>query len=498
VTNDAGGVPNSAAVSDALARRVRQLAHGKTLTIAEFTEPGVIRWEVRRGEDGIARAWCWPATPWERLRYWPATVWEWLCREGSLSAEAVRAAMNPEGDALAICTAPGHANAVQALTVAGVAPAGTSLAGAGGSLIADAELVGVLTDVLRRDPLTMWYELLVQRRVGGGYLGNWTVPLFPRGAQRGDKEQLTVRCERSGVAGMVFAVVARDQMRAYRLVSKQSAVIAPGTYEVTGELVRPGKVRFTGLPVRLRDDPRDWDEIARTVPDRLVRPQPAHLIMAIESSGAASDVRERIGRAEQLVRCVAGEPDSQARFSLLCYGPHAVHRTDPDVPVSGLVWGDGPAGVLDMLRWLAEREPAPMGYPSAAQIECMLAEVIARLGTPGGGEGRPVLVTIGARPAFPDRVNPSRVIPCRKHSWRAEVLRLQRYPGIAFGAVRDRGPGDGYDDTGGPDDEVWQHLGASAFTWLDAVDVPGFAAALGLLPPPGPPMPLPFDATEGA
>ena len=183
-------------------------------------------------------------------------------------------------------------------------------------------------------------------------------------------------------------------------------MIPPGTYELTAELVRPGKVRFTGLPVPLRDDPRDWGEIVRSVPDRLERPQPAHLIIAIESSGAAPIVRERIGRAEQLVRCVYGHPDNQARFSLLCYGPHAVHRSDPDVAVTCLAWGEGAGSTLDILRGLAEREPAPMGYPSAAQIECMLAEVIARLGTPGGGEDRPVLVTIGARTAFPRLVNP--------------------------------------------------------------------------------------------
>ena len=147
--------------------------------------------------------WYWPATPWERLRYWPATVWEWLCREGSLSAEAVRAAMNPEGDALAICTAPGHATAVQALTVAGVARR-TSLAGAGGSLIADAELVGVLTDVLRRDPLTMWYELLVQRRVGGGYLGNWTVPLFYRAAPSAATRNSS-RCDASAAVWLAWS-----------------------------------------------------------------------------------------------------------------------------------------------------------------------------------------------------------------------------------------------------------------------------------------------------
>ena len=484
MTNDAGAVSGAAAVSDALARRIRRLDRGETLTIAEFAGPGIILWEVTRADNGIARPWYWDATPWERLS-----------RDGTPSAEAILAAANPRGEALAICTAPADTTAVRAVTTAGPA-----LAGPGGSLIAEVDLGEVLTDVLRRDPLTVWYELLVQRRADDGYLENSTIRLFYRGAQRGDKEQLAVRCERSDVTGTVFAVLARDQMLAYRLVSQQSAVIPPGTYELTAELVRPGKVRFTGLPVPLRDDPRDWAEIVRSVPDRLERPQPAHLIIAIESSGAAPIVRERIGRAEQLVRCVYGHPDNQARFSLLCYGPHAVHRSDPDVAVTCLAWGEGGGSTLDILRGLAEREPAPMGYPSAAQIECMLAEVIARLGTPGGGEDRPVLVTIGARTAFPRLVNPSRIIPCQRNDWRDGVLWLQRYPGIRFGAIRDRIGDDGFHRTrgSGDDDEVWRALGAAAFAWLDAVDVPRFAEALDLQPPPGPPMPLPLDATGDA
>jgi hypothetical protein len=489
VTNDAGGVPGGPGtgtgiveVSAALARRVRQLAHGETLTIAELTESGVIRWEVRRGEDGIARPWFWPATPWELL-----------CRDGSLSADAVREAASLEGGALAICTAPGHRSAEQALTMTGLWPAGTDR-----SVIAGAGLSEVLADVLRCDPITLWYELVVLRRTGDGYLETRTIPLFPRSAQRGDTEQVAVRCESSDSAGTVFAVVARDQELAYRMVSRQSAVIPTGTYELTAELLWPGNVRFTGLPVDLRDDPRDWLEIIGAIPSRLERAQPAHLIVAIESSGAAPDVHDRIGRAEQLVRFVARQPDNQVIFSLLCYGPHAVHRTDPEVPVTTLAWGDSATGVLDMLGRLAAREPAPMGYPAAAQIECLLAEVTARLGTPGGGEFRPVLVTIGARPAFPDRVNSARIIPCRRHDWRAEVLRLQRYQGITFGAMRDRGPGDGYEHAGGPGDEVWQHLGSTAFAWLDAVEMPRFAATLGLVPPPAPPMPLPFDAAGGA
>lgn len=413
----------------------------------------------------------------------------------------MRAIVSANGDALTICTAPGHPIAVRAVTMVDTAN-GTAAAGMGGSLVVGLDLGEALADVLRHDPLTLSYELLVQRRAADGYLDNLTIMLFPRGARRGDREDIALLCERSDAGGTVFAVVARDDLLAYQLVSKQSAAFPPGTYGVTAELVQPGRVRFTGLPVDLHDDPRDWAEIARSVPSQLTHAAPAHLIVAIESSGEEPDVRERIGRAEQLIRCVSPHPDIQVRFSLLSYGPHAVHRTDPDVPVTSLAWGEDAAGILESLQWLSERIPAPAGYPAAAQIECMLAEVVTRLGTPGGGEDRPVLVTIGARPAFPSQVNSSRIIPCRKHDWRAELLRLQRYQGIAFGAIRDRSPGGGHNGgqsaPGAPDNEVWMHLGATVFTWLDTVDVPGFAAALGLASSSPPSMPLPFEATGGS
>ncbi len=478
VTNDASDGPGIAAsISALLARRVRQLVNHDTLTIAELAEAGVIRWEVRRGADGIARLWYQDPVPWDELY-----------RDGSLSVEAVRAAAEAGSDALALCTAPAHPAAELALTVTGSSDQ---------RIAARVDVRDLLASVLRNDPITMWYELLVQRQLGDGYLDTATVPLFPPGARRGDEEQLSVRCEPSDATGTVFTVVARDQMLDYQLISKQSAAIPPGTYDLTVRLLRPGKVRFAGLPADLRDDERDWDEIARTVPDRRELPPPAHLIVAIEASGAEEDVRERFGRAEQLVRYVAHQPDNQVHFSLLCYGPHAVHRSDPDVPVRGLAWADAATGVLDAIRELAAREPAPLGYPAAAQIECLLAWIAARLGPPSGS--RPVLVTIGARPAFPDRVNFDQVIPCRKHSWRTELRELRLYPGITFGAIRDRDAGDGrgHRHDRGPEDEVWDHLGAAAFAWLDAVDVPGFATKLGLVTPARPPMPLPYEIAGG-
>ena len=41
----------------------------------------------------------------------------------------------------------------------------------------------LLASVLRNDPITMWYELLVQRQLGDGYLDTATVPAVPARSQ---------------------------------------------------------------------------------------------------------------------------------------------------------------------------------------------------------------------------------------------------------------------------------------------------------------------------
>lgn len=438
MTDDAPGVP----VAETLARRLRQLSHGETLTIAESGDAGIRHWEIRRGTDGIARPWFWPVTPSE----------------------------------------PG----------AGPRPRGIEIDGIDGWLPTDASLDDLLRDVLRYDPLTLWYELAVKHRTEDDFLDDATIPLFPRGARSGDKEQFPIRCEPADAGGTAFAVLGRDQMLSYQVISIQSAVLPPGSYDLTAELVRPGRVRFTGLPASLHPEPRALKEILRDAPDRLPRPRPAHLAIAIEFSGDPQAVRERIGRARQLVRSVSGQPHSPVTYSLLHYGPHAVHRSEREVPVAFLCGEAAAADALDALRWLADQPPPAIGYPEAAQVECMLAAVAKRLGGPVAGQPRNALVTIGARPAFPRRINLSRVIPCRSGDWRAEMFRLQRHPGITFGAIRDRGA------AAGPEDEVWQHLGATAFAWLDTVDVPAFAADLGLLAPAGPPVPVPLDQGDGA
>ena len=134
-----------------------------------------------------------------------------------------------------------------------------------------------------------------------------------------------------------------------------------------------------------------------------------------------------------------------------------------------LTWAQSGAEALEQL-WRLEGHPADVGYPRAAQIECVLTEIAERL---TGQEGRPVLVTVGSRPPFPPRVDPlTEIIPCpNRNDWRRALYLLMDHPGIAFGAISDRDPDGG----------VWTSLGTDAFAPVSAFDTRRFAAKLGLL-----------------
>jgi hypothetical protein len=240
----------------------------------------------------------------------------------------------------------------------------------------------------------------------------------------------------------------------------------------------------------LDDDARSWPDIVTAIPPRLDPLGATHLIVAIEVSGDVERVLQRVDHAGQLIRQAAEGPASVLRVSLLCYGPHAVHRDDPDVPVRVLAWADTVEIALARLTYLSEQGPVPpLGYSRAARIECVLTEIALRL--EGDAVGRPVVVTIGARPAFPGKVDRyTEIIPCpQKNDWRHAMRWLReefKGQGIAFGAIRDHGQAD----------EVWSQLGRQTLASLRKVDMHGFATDLGLLRSAAQQLPLPLLASE--
>lgn len=352
-------------------------------------------------------------------------------------------------------------------------------------------------------PSSVWYELVLLRRTGSGRLEFTAQQLFLPEARRDDTRMFTVRCEPSDENGTVFAVAARNAELDFQLLSMKSARIQPGTYTVTATLTRPGSVRFTGLPAKVRDDPRSWLDILAVVPERLDVAGPAHLIVAVEVCGTADDLRDRADRARQLVREAAAGADSPMRFSLLSYGAHTHDRRVPDEPVTPLVWAAADPDVVDQrLERLGARVPARSGHARAAAVECLMADVAVRLHPrEEAAAGRPVLVMIGKRPASPHRIDQvSRIFPCPlRNDWRADLRALsEAHAGMAFGAIRDGADDD--DDVLGddPTDEVWRMLGSDAYARADVFNPREFTIELGLRSPSQQYLPFPLLVPEGA
>jgi hypothetical protein len=339
--------------------------------------------------------------------------------------------------------------------------------------------------------LSEWYNLAGVRRSPSGSLRLDLVPLFSPGATRGSRVTFTARCAPSDERGTFFAIVAEaatgSKPQAAQLRSLQSAKVPPGIYRVTAELLPgPDHVRFHGLPETPRNEVRRWPEVAASVPRSLPPGTgPIHLIAAIEISGPGDLVAQRIGRVRQLVEYVADEAREFVCYSIISYGPHSinVHNLDyPEVAATTLAWAETADDALSVLARLSRNGAAPIGYPVAAQLECVLTDLERQL---TGQEGRPVLVTAGARPAHPSRVDPvSEIIPCRwRNDWRGPMDRMRaRYPGIAFGAIH---------DTDWPDD-LWRVLSTS--TAPEEFSAAGYAHALGLTESPGQVIPVPMFA----
>jgi hypothetical protein len=328
-----------------------------------------------------------------------------------------------------------------------------------------------------RPPLQLaeWYHVLGLSRSPSGGLHLGLLPLFAPGDNPGKRVTFTARCAPTDEYGTVFAVIAElpdGTSRQRKLRSVQSARIPPGSYEVTAELLYPfpGHVRFHGLPTMPRNDGRRWSAIMAAVPERLGDGAgPAHLVAAIEVSGSAEEVSDRIDAVRRLFSYVAAQSESPVSYSVITYGPHAINRLSPEVPMTTPAWTVTSDVAIDVLDRLSRLPAAPVGYHGAAQIECVLAELDGRL---TGAEGRPVVVTVGVRPAHPRATSASALIPCvYRNDWRLSIERLLRqHAGIAFGAIH---------DTGWPD-EMWRFLGNDAGIALADFTAAEFARSLGL------------------
>lgn len=468
--------PDDDLLRKALAKAVAGLTGSGRLDVVEVAADGVTSFKIIRDDHGVPRGRRWH-TPWIDLAQEHGAQERGPQEHGAL----LRAAdIDPDGDAVLVLSSPGGSRAEQAFewlrSARPDAPA----------LRADDSVATVLTEVLRADPLTRSYDLVVLRPRTDGSLELATVPLFPVQARPGATTTLTLHCERGGPHGTAFAVVTW-QGHEPLLLSVESAALPPGSYEVTAELRRPGRVRFSGLPP-LSADPRGWAALISEVPPRLpLRSSGAgHLICAIEVCGVEEKVAERVGRARQVVSTLSNRPG--LAVSVVAYGAHSFDRSVKDQRVEVRAWRVDVATAQGVLDELEDRGPITAGYPyhpHAAQLEDMLATVDRRL---AADPASPVaLLTIGDRPPHPPRIDSSRVLPCpHRHDWRATVTRLEQTWNVVFGAVVDH-------QAGGPLPRVWQRLGSAALANFDALDIRELTSGLGLTSDP---VPVPFPLID--
>ena len=185
----------------------------------------------------------------------------------------------------------------------------------------------VLRAAIKSSGLTHFYQLVLLRKTRSGKLFFQPVKLFAPGDRSGARKRIKVSIPRSDGRGTAFVLVTAEGEQGFDLMSIESVDLIPGEYDLTAVLVRPGRVRFDGLPssARLRHDHRSWSELRHDVPEKLVVPEPTHLICLLEVAGSRARIGQRLDWIRDLVTWADG-PDSELKVSLVTYGAHSFER----------------------------------------------------------------------------------------------------------------------------------------------------------------------------
>jgi hypothetical protein len=455
-------VPVDDLVRRALGREIDRLLTGQSFHIVEFSDEGVIIWNIHRDVNGTPRAARWHVLP---------------VNQG---ADTIRddPRFKRLGDRMPIV----FVRTSVVLPSEDVLDLFRELDPDPYLYDCDHGLEGILRDSIRLSPLTHSYHLVLLKKTKDGRLYFEPAMLFAAETCGPKSKTIKVRCPRSGTRGIAFAIVTTEGARGFSLLSLQAADLAPGDYDLTADLIRPGVVRLSGLPASagLHVDHREWEELLQELPDRLPVLVPTHLICLVEVSAASDRIVQRVDWVRELVR-LAEMSDAPLKVSLVSYGAHSFERKVPDEAARDLVWAGTSTQALTALEALERHQPVAERYRDAAQLECALA-LARRKVQPG--HGRPVIVTVGAQPPSPPRYDPRlTLLPCPDRvNWERELAELSQMHGdLLLGAIYDR------DER---DPGIWlDQVGRDAVFTSGVFDATQIAATLGF---GGTPVTIPF------
>src|SRR5580704_19565785 len=364
-------------VHEALSDELGRLSGSATFTVAEFAVGAASIFEISRDEH---------STP-------IAVRWRYACEDGALQVEGEDRWSGAMADPERIyrCVAP-------RFIVRTPQPLPSGLSGPRPGVpvyTCEAPLAELLRAAVRESPLVLGYELAVLKRGSASQTGPARLvltgqPLFSPGETQGRQVSIRVTCEPTDAEGTAFAVVTREprpdlprQAQQLRPVQIQAAVVPPGSYDLTAVLVRPGQVRFQGLPAALGSPGRSWEELERLVPGQLATQAPVHLVCLIEVCGGDDRLKQRLYRLEELIsRAQIGA--RPLRVSVVAYGAHGVAWKVEDSPPEIRAWAAPGDQAINALRGLVGRQTDEREYQRAAQLECALALVRERLAATGG------------------------------------------------------------------------------------------------------------------
>jgi hypothetical protein len=447
-------VPVDDLVRRALDREIGKLQARESFHVVEFGVEGVIIWEIGRDNNGTPRA-----------EHWPPRAIDAEDPSEFRRLPAVRRSA-ARGPVIFVRSSPDLIS--------------RELFAIFRELVPNMEVIDCIVafeDVLRasikESPLISDYELVLLKKTKTGRLDLEPVRLFTQGQRQADRSRtIRVKCARGDDRDIAFVIVSKERARDFQLMSVQSADLGSGDYELTAELVRPGRVRFHGLPasVKLRPDHRTWGELINEVPPRLQAPQSAHLVCLVEVSGTSQQIEKRTDRVREVIRA-AGASQGRLAVSLLSYGAHSFEKKVLEEPVKELAWASPSAEIFAALDELEQHEPIAGDYLYAAQLECALAQVARRVDPE---DGRLVVLTVGSRRPFPPRADPQLdILPCpHRNDWRKYLEMLSgKDPRLALGAIYDR-------DTRNV--AIWRELGRTVVFTSDVVDAWRMAADLGI------------------